>query len=130
MRWKRTTPDEVITWPQNTLLGNFLSSVVKSLESRDACGSWFIPIEPSHRTHHINPSGNPKVLQVRFGQANIPGAAHAKGTHSLGKRGFDAFPQGILFGKGSCLLPTTGGLKRFMLGLWSYRDGSPFVLLF
>jgi hypothetical protein len=70
------------------------------------------------------------MLQVRFGQAKITGAAHAKGTHPLGNRGFDAFSQGILFGKCSCLLPTTGGLKRFMLGLRSYRNGSPFVLLF
>ncbi len=45
-------------------------------------------------------------------------------------RRFDALSQRILFGKCWRLLPTTGGLKRFMLGLWSHCDGSPLVLLF
>jgi hypothetical protein len=35
-----------------------------------------------------------------------------------------------LTGKGWRLLSTTSGLKRFVLGLWSDGDGSPFVLLF
>ena len=58
-----------------------LSCSVEPLESRDACGSELIPIEPGHHTYHINRSGNPKMLQVRFGKADITGAAHAKGTH-------------------------------------------------
>src|SRR6266487_1565564 len=107
-----------------------LSCKVKPLESSEACGSQFIPIEPCHRTNHINRGGNPKMLQMRFREANIARAAHAKGTHSLGNRGFDAFSQRILSGKGWRLLPTAGGLKRFMLGLRSYREGSPLVLLF
>ena len=45
-------------------------------------------------------------------------------------RRFDALSQRILFGKGRRLLPTTGGLKRFMLGLWSHRDSSSLVLRF
>src|SRR6266568_7093147 len=45
-------------------------------------------------------------------------------------RRFDALSQRILFGKCWRLRPPTGGLKRFMLGLWSHRDGSPLVLLF
>src|SRR6266487_4919878 len=59
-----------------------LSGMVKPLESRDACGSEFIPIEPCHHTHHINRSGNTKVLQMRFGKTDITGAAHTKGTNS------------------------------------------------
>ncbi len=65
-----------------------------------------------------------------FGKADIPGAAHTKGTNPLGNRRFNAFSQRILSGKCWRLLPATGGLKRFMLGLRSDRDGSPFVLLF
>jgi hypothetical protein len=53
-----------------------------------------------------------------------------KARTRLRNRGFDALSQRILFGKGWRLLPTTGGLKRFMLGLWSHREGSPLVLLF
>jgi hypothetical protein len=60
-----------------------LSCIGKSLESRDACGSQFIPIQPCYRTHHIDRRGNAKMLQMRFGKANITGAAHAKGTHPL-----------------------------------------------
>src|SRR6266567_8202914 len=104
--------------------------MVKPLESRDACGSEFIPIEPCHHTHHINRSGNTKVLQMRFGKTDITGAAHTKGTNSLRNRRFDAFSQGILAGKGWRLLPATSCLERFMLGLGSDRDGSAFVLLF
>src|SRR5215469_12148658 len=70
------------------------------------------------------------MLHMRFSQANITGAAHAKGTHPLRNRRLDALSQRILFGKCWRLLPTTGGLKRFMLSLWSHRDGSPLVLLF
>ncbi len=70
------------------------------------------------------------MLQMRFGKANRTGAAHAKGTHPLRNCRFDALSQRILFGKGWRLRPPTGGLKRFMLGLWSHRDGSPLVLLF
>jgi hypothetical protein len=62
-----------------------LSCQGKPLESRDACGSQFIPIKPGHRTHQIHRSGNPKMLQVRFGKADRAGAAHAKGAHSLPK---------------------------------------------
>jgi hypothetical protein len=66
---------------------------------------------------------------MRFGQAEITRATHAKGTNALGNGRFDAFSQGILFGKGSCLLPTTGLLKRFMLGLRSNCERAPLVLL-
>src|SRR5262249_34916563 len=62
-----------------------LSCVVKSLEGRDACGSQLIPIKPCHRAHQITRRGNAKMLQMRFGKADIAGAAHAKGTHSLPK---------------------------------------------
>src|SRR6266516_2892564 len=72
-----------------------LSGMVKPLESRDACGSEFIPIEPCHHTHHINRSGNTKVLQMRFGKTDITGAAHTKGTNSLRNRRFDAFSEQI-----------------------------------
>src|SRR5260370_10246071 len=105
-----------------------LSCSVEPLESRDACGSEFIPIEPGHHTHHINRSGNPKMLQVRFGKADITGAAHAKGTHPLRNRRFDPLSQRILPGNTLPPLPTTGGLERFMLGLRSGRDGPPLVL--
>ncbi len=47
-----------------------LSSFVKLLESREACGSQFLPIEPCYHTHQVNGSGNAKMLQVRFSQAN------------------------------------------------------------
>jgi hypothetical protein len=60
-----------------------LGCKVKLLESRDAGGSQFISIEPCYGTHHIDRSGNTKMLQMRFGKANITGAAHAKGTHTL-----------------------------------------------
>ena len=70
------------------------------------------------------------MLQVRFSKADRAGAAHAKGTHSLGNRRFDPLSQRILFGKGWRLLPTTGGLERFMLGLRSDGEGPPLVLLF
>src|SRR5260370_29101309 len=105
-----------------------LSCSVEPLESRDACGSEFIPIEPGHHTHHINRSGNPKMLQVRFGKAAITGAAHAKGRRRLRSRRFGPVSQSILAGKCWRLLPTTGGLERFMLGLGSDRDGPPLVL--
>src|SRR5438270_6957196 len=107
-----------------------LSCQVKPLVSRDACGSQFIPIKPCYCTHQINRSGNPKMLQVRFGKADIAGAAQAKGAHSLGNRRFDPLSQRILLGKGWRLRPPTGCLERFMLGLRSYRDGAPLVLLF
>src|SRR5260370_22789645 len=68
------------------------------------------------------------MLQVRFGKAAITGAAHAKGTHPLRNRRFDPLSQSILAGKCWRLLPTTGGLERFMLGLRSDRDGPPLVL--
>jgi hypothetical protein len=69
------------------------------------------------------------MLRVRFGKAAITGAAHAKGTHPLRNRRFDPLSQSILAGKCWRLLPTTGGLERFMLGLRSDRDGPPLVLL-
>ena len=56
--------------------------MVQPLESGDACGSAFISIEPSHRTHDIDRGGNTKMLQMRFSKTDITGAAHAKGTHS------------------------------------------------
>ena|SRR5581483_6562963 len=103
--------------------------MIEPLESRNVGRSRLISIEPCHRTYYIDRCGNPEMLQVRFGQADIPGATDAKGAHSLRNRGFDAFSKGILTGKGWRLLPTTGCLQRFMLGLWSNRDGAPFVLL-
>src|SRR5258708_17457465 len=67
---------------------------------------------------------------MRFGKADITGAAKAQGPNSLRNRRFDAFSQRILAGKGWRLLPTTSCLERFMLGLRSDRDGPPLVLLF
>src|SRR5437764_12286809 len=107
-----------------------LSCQIKPLESRDACGGEFIPIKPCHRTHQINRRGNPKMVQVRFGKADIAGAAHAKGTHSLGNRRFDPLSQRILLGKGWRLRPRTGCLERFMLGVRSAGEAAPLVLLF
>src|SRR5437660_1738088 len=63
----------------------FLSCMVQPLESGDACGSAFISIEPSHRTHDIDRGGNTKMLQMRFSKTDITGAAHPKGTHSPSK---------------------------------------------
>jgi hypothetical protein len=90
--------------------------MVQPLESGDACGSAFISIEPSHRTHYIDRGGNAKMLQMRFSKTDITGAAHTKGTHSLGNRRFDPLSQRILTGKCWRLLPAAGGLQRFMLG--------------
>jgi len=70
------------------------------------------------------------MLQVRFGEADITRAAHAKGPHALRNRCCDAFSQGRLTGKGGRLLATTGGLQRFVLGLRSNSDGAPLVLLY
>ena len=53
-----------------------------------------------------------------------------KARTRLRNRRFDTLSQRILAGKGWGLLPTTGGLKGFMLGLRSDRDGSPLVFLF
>src|SRR5262249_52769480 len=52
-----------------------------------------------------------------------------KARTRLRNGGFDAFSQRVLLGKGWRLLSTTSCLKCFMLGLRSYRDGSPLVLL-
>jgi hypothetical protein len=53
-----------------------------------------------------------------------------KARTRLRNRRFDPLSQRILLGKGWRLRPPTGCLQRFMLGLRSYRDGSPLVLLF
>jgi hypothetical protein len=53
-----------------------------------------------------------------------------KARTRLRNRRFDPLSQRILLGKGWRLLPTTGCLERFMLGLRSDRDGPPLVLLF
>jgi len=45
--------------------------MIQPLGSRDVCRSEFIPIEPCDRTHHIDRCGNPEMMQVRFGQADI-----------------------------------------------------------
>src|SRR3989442_12753981 len=76
-----------------------LSCEVKPLESRDACGREIMPIGTGHRPHQINRSGNPKMLHMRFGQANITRATHTEGTYSLANRSSDAFSQCILAGK-------------------------------
>ena len=65
-----------------------------------------------------------------FGLADITGAAQTKGPHALRNRCFNAFSQRILSGKSGRFLPTTSGLKRFMLALRSDGESAPLVLLF
>lgn len=79
-----------------TLLGNFLSGKTKSLVSRDACGSQFIPIEPSHYTHKIDGRSDTKMLEMRLVETNRARTAQAKSANSLGHGGFDAGSEGIL----------------------------------
>jgi hypothetical protein len=69
------------------------------------------------------------MLQVRFGQADIAGAAHAKGTHSPPKSSLRSPLAARTAWQRPASLPTPGGLERFMLGLRSDRDGPPLVLL-
>src|SRR5690348_16499864 len=52
-----------------------------------------------------------------------------KARTRLRNGGFDAFSQRILANKCWRLLLTTGRLERFVLGLRSDGDGTPFVLL-
>ena len=103
--------------------------MIQSLESRNVCWREFLSIQPGDDTDYIDRRSNAEMLQMRFGQTNIPRAAHAKGPYSLRHRGFDAFSQSILASKGRCLLPLAGSLERFMLVLWSDRNSPSFVHL-
>src|SRR6266702_1030361 len=62
-----------------------LSCMTQPLESRNVCRSEFVPIEPCYYAYHIDRRGNAEMLQVRFGKADITGAAPAKGPHALPK---------------------------------------------
>src|SRR2546425_225651 len=56
--------------------------MVEPLVGRHACGSPFISIQPGYHSHHINRSGNAKMVQMRFVETDITGTAHAEGAHS------------------------------------------------
>src|SRR5258707_14828716 len=61
-------------------------------------------MQMSYNTSQIEPRRNGEVMQMRFAQPRIGGAAQARGAHGLRDRPFDARPQGILLHKGGATL--------------------------
>src|SRR5260370_17142109 len=61
-------------------------------------------MQMSYNTSQIEPRRNGEVMQMRFAQPRIGGAAQARGAHGLRDRPFDARPQGILLHKGGAAL--------------------------
>src|SRR5216684_1686644 len=61
-------------------------------------------MQMSHNTSQIEPRRNGEVMQMRFAQPRIGGAAQARGAYGLRDRPFDARPQRILLHKGGAAL--------------------------
>jgi hypothetical protein len=125
-RW-RTTPDEVFTGPQNTLLANSLGRLVESLKSRNAGRGEWVAIKPVDKANQIDRRRDGQVLQVRFRQPHRARTAQVKGPYPLRNGCLNPCPLSISLLESLSTLELACSLECGMRCLWSDDECSAWI---
>ncbi len=111
-----------------TLLANSWGLAQYQDKGRDACFGVRRPRQPFTDPDGIHGGRHQQVLEMRFGQSNVPGSPHVTPSDRLRNDAFNA----RLFGRqlliAPCLLTITSRLKRFMGLLSPDRQGPAHTL--